>query len=302
MPICKRLNLVLVSTIVLSFGICIYLGYLVGTAEENTKTSPKALVMGQLKQEDLMPTIFVVTPTYHRPVQKAELTRLCHTFLLVPKLHWIVVEDSPSKTALVRNFLRKCGVKYTHLNAPTPAIDGDWIRGRMQRNQALRWLRYNATEASANDVIYFGDDDNTYSLKLFDVMRHTKRVSVWPVAFAGGLMVEQPVLGIDLQTGLPIVTGWDSGGPPRKFATDMAGFAVNYNLFMSKSNAMFQERKAKDKIGHLEDEFLRLLVSNLTELEPKSSTEVLVWHTRSKNPVLFLELKRKSPSDRNIEV
>ena len=29
-----------------------------------------------------VPTIYVITPTYKRPIQKAELTRLCHTFLL----------------------------------------------------------------------------------------------------------------------------------------------------------------------------------------------------------------------------
>ena len=32
-----------------------------------------------------VPTIYVITPTYYRPVQKAELTRLCHTFLLGKK-------------------------------------------------------------------------------------------------------------------------------------------------------------------------------------------------------------------------
>ena len=50
-----------------------------------------------------------VTPTYARPVQKAELTRLYQTFLHVPKFHWIVVEDSPSKTDLVTNLLRNSG-------------------------------------------------------------------------------------------------------------------------------------------------------------------------------------------------
>ena len=29
-------------------------------------------------------------------------------------------------------------------------------------------------------------------MQLFEEMRYTKRVSVWPVAFAGGLMVEKP--------------------------------------------------------------------------------------------------------------
>ena len=30
-------------------------------------------------------------------------------------------------------------------------------------------------------VIYFADDDNTYSLDIFEEMRTTKTVSVWPV-------------------------------------------------------------------------------------------------------------------------
>lgn len=38
---------------------------------------------------DVLPTIHVVTPTYSRPVQKAELTRLANTLLHVPNLHWI---------------------------------------------------------------------------------------------------------------------------------------------------------------------------------------------------------------------
>ena len=64
--------------------------------------------------------IYAITPTYRRPVQKAELTRLCHTFLLVPNFHWILVEDAKVKSKLVTNFLRDCGVTYTHLNIPTP--------------------------------------------------------------------------------------------------------------------------------------------------------------------------------------
>ncbi len=70
-----------------------------------------------------LPMVYVVTPTYYRPVQKAELTRLCHTFLLVPNLHWIVVEDARAKTELVTRHLRECGVSFTHLFAQTPK---DW--------------------------------------------------------------------------------------------------------------------------------------------------------------------------------
>lgn len=89
---------------------------------------------------DSLPTIYAVTPTHTRPLQKAELTRYLHkkkktrkityklffsfrisqTFSLVPNFHWIVVEDSEHKTSLVANLLAKSGVAHTHLNAATP--------------------------------------------------------------------------------------------------------------------------------------------------------------------------------------
>ena len=50
--------------------------------------------------DNSMPIIYAITPTYARPVQKAELTRLCNVFLLVPNIHWILVEDSKSKFKL----------------------------------------------------------------------------------------------------------------------------------------------------------------------------------------------------------
>ena len=45
-------------------------------------------------QTERLPVIFVITPTYARPVQKAELTRLLNTLKHIPSLHWIVVEDA----------------------------------------------------------------------------------------------------------------------------------------------------------------------------------------------------------------
>ena len=43
-----------------------------------------------------MPVIYVITPTYQRVEQIAELLRLGQTLLHIPSLHWIVVEDSSS--------------------------------------------------------------------------------------------------------------------------------------------------------------------------------------------------------------
>jgi hypothetical protein len=69
---------------------------------------------------DDLPVIYAITPTYTRPVQKAELTRLSHTLMLVPNLHWIIVEDSENPTELVSRLLERSGIPYTHLNAATP--------------------------------------------------------------------------------------------------------------------------------------------------------------------------------------
>lgn len=129
---------------------------------------------------DILPIIHIITPTYSRPVQKAELTRLANTLLHVPNLHWILVEDSQRQTALVSHFLQETGLNYTHLNVETPRnykVRGDTRdpripRGTIQRNLALRWLRETySVNTSQSGVVYFADDDNTYSLELFEEVR-----------------------------------------------------------------------------------------------------------------------------------
>lgn len=130
-------------------------------------------------------TIYAITPTFTRPVQKAELTRLSQTFLLVPNFHWIIVEDSPNKTTLVTNFLAQSGLTYTHIYAPTPLNyklgknDPNWKqpRGVEQRNAALKWLRNNLNESN-NGVVYFADDDNTYSRHLFKEVKKKKEIDL----------------------------------------------------------------------------------------------------------------------------
>ena len=114
-----------------------------------------------------LPYIYVITPTYTRMVQKAELTRLSQTLRLVHNLHWILVEDSKNKTELVTNFLVQCNLSYTHL-AVTKAKKDITRRGVLQRNAGLMWLRENAR---VNGVVYFADDDNTYDVRLFEEVR-----------------------------------------------------------------------------------------------------------------------------------
>ncbi|XP_076830469.1 galactosylgalactosylxylosylprotein 3-beta-glucuronosyltransferase 2 isoform X2 [Brachyhypopomus gauderio] len=115
------------------------------------------------------PVIYAITPTYTRAVQKAELTRLANTFRQVPHFHWIVVEDSNTHTELVSRFLARAGVPHTHLHVFTPRRfkRAGMPRATEQRNGALGWLRAHRTSRDAG-VVFFADDDNTYSLELFE--------------------------------------------------------------------------------------------------------------------------------------
>ena len=144
-----------------------------------------------------LPVIYMITPTYARWTQKADLTRICQTLMHIKRLHWIVIEDSDTKTRLVSRLLsgnNTCKVKSTHLNVRTrPDLrlgpnDPNWRknRGVEQRNLALDWLREAASAAKlpgnevdrggtgrGGGVVYFGDDDNTYDLAVFDEVCNT---------------------------------------------------------------------------------------------------------------------------------
>ena len=120
--------------------------------------------------EPPLPTIYAITPTYSRPVQKAELTHLANTFRQVAQLHWILVEDAAARSELVSRFLARAGLPSTHLHVPTPRRykRPGLPRATEQRNAGLAWLRQRHGHQRAQPgVLFFADDDNTYSLELF---------------------------------------------------------------------------------------------------------------------------------------
>uniref|UniRef100_A0A182VR66 Galactosylgalactosylxylosylprotein 3-beta-glucuronosyltransferase n=1 Tax=Anopheles minimus TaxID=112268 RepID=A0A182VR66_9DIPT len=225
----------------------------------------------------LLPPLYIITPTYRRPEQIPELTRLGYTLKHVQNVLWIVVEDSENRTAAVARLLEEIGVPFVQLAAPMPAQYRKQKvkpRGVSNRNRALQWIRANATEGT----LYFADDDNTYNLKLFEQLRHVRKVAMFPVGLISKYQVSSPVVKNGTITGF--YDGWLGG---RKYPLDMAGFAVSVKFLHSRPKAQMPF-----KPGYEEDGFLRSLEPlELKEVELLASncTEILTWHTQArKNP------------------
>uniref|UniRef100_A0A9L0SNW6 Galactosylgalactosylxylosylprotein 3-beta-glucuronosyltransferase n=1 Tax=Equus caballus TaxID=9796 RepID=A0A9L0SNW6_HORSE len=217
-----------------------------------------------------LPTIYAITPTYSRPVQKAELTRLANTFRQVAQLHWILVEDAAARSELVSRFLARAGLPCTHLHVPTPRRykRPGLPRATEQRNAGLAWLRQRHRHQRAQPgVLFFADDDNTYSLELFQEMRTTRKVSVWPVGLVGGRRYERPLVENGKVVGW--YTGWRADRP---FAIDMAGFAVSLQVILSNPKAVFKRHGSQPGMQD-------------------NCTKVLVWHTRTEKVNLANEPK-----------
>ncbi|NWT54756.1 B3GA1 glucuronosyltransferase, partial [Erythrocercus mccallii] len=242
---------------------------------------------------DTLPTIHVVTPTYSRPVQKAELTRLANTLLHVPNLHWILVEDSQRRTPLITRLLRDTGLNYTHLNVETPRnykLRGDMRdpripRGTMQRNLALRWLRETFHKNNSQPgIVYFADDDNTYSLELFEEVRACWGGALYP--FAGHS---------DVQFELQEVQSLLSSFPFLLTATSEA--LGREKLLWS----ILEELVRVTGINHSPS--ATEVLSRALELSNDFSwlLQILVWHTRTEKPVLVNEGK-KGFTDPNVEI
>nr|CAD7595319.1 unnamed protein product [Timema genevievae] len=162
------------------------------------------------------------------------------------------------------------GIPFTHIASPMPDVyrkSSVVPRGVANRRAALGWIRKNIHSG----VLYFGDDDNTFDLELFDEIRFTKKVSMFPVGLIGDYSVSSPVLKEGKVIGF-----FDSWPAKRKFPVDMAGFAVNIGFLLSHPHATMPY-----KAGYEEDQFLVSLGLKLEDIEPKGNacTEVLLIDT-----------------------
>ncbi|KZC14820.1 Galactosylgalactosylxylosylprotein 3-beta-glucuronosyltransferase P [Dufourea novaeangliae] len=256
------------------------------TRTQSPTTSRSIELDQQGSTKETLEPLYIITPTYRRPEQIPELTRMSHTLMLVKNIHWLVIEDANVATKQVTRLLERTGLKFDHLTAPMPEKykqkKGAKPRGVSNRNRGLQWIRANATDG----IFYFADDDNTYDITLFDEIRKTKRVSMFPVGLCTKFGLSSPILKNGKFVGF--YDGWIAG---RKFPVDMAGFAVSVKFLLERPNATMPF-----KAGYEEDGFLK----SLAPFEPRdieflagNCTKVLAWHTQTKknDPSAPLDMK-----------
>ncbi|CAF0807464.1 unnamed protein product [Brachionus calyciflorus] len=248
--------------------------------EEFQNFFPIAYMLNFIDTYDSLPTIYVITPTYNRLTQIADLTRLKNTLQLVPKVVWIIVEDSLDKTDKIINFVFDSNLKIVHLvekTLPTVKPSGTvGHKGVEQRNRALKWLKESNV---ANGAFYFADDDNSYDIRLFEEIRSVERIGVWPVGLVGGIKYEAPICKNN-----KVIDWFFVYNPRRYFPTDMASFALNVKLLHEFEDIYF-ERFTR---GDLEGVFLKKFQIKMNELEPKANncSKIYVWHTRTRKEII----------------
>ncbi|XP_060199143.1 probable beta-1,4-xylosyltransferase IRX9H [Lycium barbarum] len=225
--------------------------------------------------------LIVVTPTYNRALQGYYLNRLSELLNLVKSpLLWIVVEMNAASVETA-DILRKTGVMYRHLVCSKNMTDIK-DRGVHQRNVALEHIERHRLDG----IVYFADDDNIYSLELFESIRSINRFGTWPVAMLAQSK-SKAVLEGPVCNGSQVI-GWHTNEKSkqlRRFHVDMSGFAFNSTILWDPkkwhrptSDPIRQLDKVKE--GFQETTFIEQIVEDESQMEaiPPGCSRVLNWH------------------------
>ncbi|KAI4321463.1 hypothetical protein MLD38_034838 [Melastoma candidum] len=240
--------------------------------------------------------LIVVTPTYNRAMQGYFLNRVGQVLRLVPPpVLWIVVEmnEASMETAEV---LRNSEVMYRHLVSAKNSSDVK-DRGVHQRNAALEHIEHHRLDG----IVYFADDDNVYTLELFDHLREIRHFGTWPVAMLAQsknkAILEGPVCN-----GTQVI-GWNTNEKSkrlRRFHVDMSGFAFNSTILWNQTkpghrplHPIRQLDTAKE--GFQETTFIEQVVADESQMEAFVLISLLQHET-------FFSLAMSEPSNEAVGV
>eukprot|EP00048_Salpingoeca_helianthica_P002111 m.1582 g.1582 ORF g.1582 m.1582 type:complete len:325 (+) comp1190_c0_seq1:219-1193(+) len=230
-----------------------------------------------------VPTVYVITPTYERLTQKADLTRLMHTLMVATRtasIFWIVVEDAPGPSKLVSSLLARSELPYAHLYQQSAKGEDVHLKAGATRNEGVLYLRSLKPPPHPDSVVYFADDDNVYDDRLFAEILTVRNIGVWPVGYSGQRRAEFPYIKNGRVTGFNSYLAY-----LRRFPMDMASFAINIKYFLREVPLLF-DPKAPPVFG--ETMLLESTGESWDTLEPKAAncSQVLVWHIQVVKPII----------------
>jgi len=193
--------------------------------------------------------LILVTPTYYNPNRLFFINECIKVFSQIKNLIWILCEDNNNIDIEVNEILLKSGIEYKYL-AYGPTKD----KGNEQRNFCYEYIVNN----NINGIIYNADDDNEYDIKIFDEIKKTKNISIFPVGNLGP-GIERPII----QNGK--ILRWDAGWTERRFPVDMGGFAFNSKYLYKKK---YENKKLWNHKGiGGESEFINYITNDYDFLE-----------------------------------
>ena len=195
-------------------------------------------------------TIIFVTPTYKNPKRVFFINECIKKFSNIKNLIWILCEDDNNIDIEINELLSMTCIRYKYLSFG-PTKD----KGNEQRNFCYEYIVNN----NINGIIYNADDDNEYDIKLFDEIKKTKNISIFPVGNLGPNGIERPII----QNGK--ILYWDAGWCSRRFPIDMGGFAFNSKYLYKKRS---ENKKLWDYYGiGGESEFINYITNSDEDLE-----------------------------------
>lgn len=226
--------------------------------------------------------LIIVTPTYARPFHAYYLHRLAYTLKRVqPPLLWIVVEMT-TQSVETADILRRSGVMYRHLICKKNLTDME-DRSSHQRNTALNHIETHRLDG----IVYFADDDNTYSVDLFQELRQIRRFGTWTVAKLNKkenkIVIEGPVCN-----GTKVI-GWHTNEPStprfRRFHAEMSGFAFNSTILWDPKRWRRPTIEAIRQPGTVKEEYkastlIEQVVEDESQMEGSlhNCSRIMVWN------------------------
>jgi len=207
-----------------------------------------------------MERLLFITPTFNRPNQIDYIKRCISIFSKVENFFWIIIEDDSQTNPQIDELLKQSKISHIYIHyGPTRCF------GNAQRNYALEMIY----STNLSGIIYFADDDNMWNEELFEEIRKTKRVSIFPVGNMGPNKIERPII----RNGR--IIDWDSEWKERRFPVDMGAFAFHSDILKELQPPFFDFYGAGGETEFLE-KFVRF--DGEFEILCNNCEECYVWH------------------------